>query len=182
MKRVALTFIGKDRPGIIAAVTEALFKSGCNIEDTTMTVLEGEFAMILIAHLPDTGAEKKLKRSFDKLQRDWGLNHFWKTLSGKLIRGEKHPRGTQTYILSVIGKDRTGIVYQTSRILSQYRLNITDLNSKILGQPGKEIFTMILEVDLPSRFRAKRLEPAWRELKRKLRVDVQFRPLERLSL
>ena len=182
MKRVALTFIGKDRPGIIAAITQALFKSGCNIEDTTMTVLEGEFAMILIALLPDQKAEKKLKLAYDSLQKKWGLNHFWKALSGALVRGEKHPKGTQTYILSVIGKDRTGIVYHTSRILAEYHLNITDLNSKILGRPGSEIFTMILEVDLPARFKVRRLDPAWHNLKRKLHVDVQFRPLEKLSL
>ncbi len=182
MKRVALTFIGRDRPGIIARVTQALFESRCNIEDTTMTILEGEFAMILIARLPNNRAVKKLKGAYDRLQSRWGLHHFWKSFPGGLVRGEKHPRGTQTYLLSVIGKDRTGIVYHTSRVLAQHRLNITDLNSKITGARGRQIFTMILEVDLPVGFNVKRLEPSWQKLKKKLSVDVRFRPLERLSL
>ena len=183
MKRVALTFIGRDRPGIIAEITRTLFNSGSNIEDTTMTILEGEFAMILIALLPDAAAEKKLKKSYDGLQTRWGLYHFWKNLPKSLTRGEKHPAGTQTFILSVMGKDRTGIVYETSRILAQHRLNITDLNSKILGNtPRSAVFAMILEVDIPTRFKLKKLEPAWKQLRQKLGVEVHFRPLERLSL
>lgn len=182
MKRVALTFIGRDRPGIVAAVSRPLLESGSNIEDATMTILEGEFAMILIASLRNERAEKKLRHSFDKLKRRWGLHHFWTPLPGKSVRGEKHPRGTRTYILSVIGRDRTGIVYHASQALARYRLNITDLNSRILGKPGREVFAMILEVDLPARFNVKRLEPAWRNLRRKLGMDVRFHPLEKLSL
>jgi glycine cleavage system transcriptional repressor len=179
---MAWTFIGKDRPGIIAGVTQALYRNGGNIEDTTMTILEGEFAMILIATLPSALADRKLRRAFDTLKARWGLNHFKKPLPGKLVRGEKHPADTRTCVVSVVGKDRTGIVYETSRILASYRLNITDLNSKILGEGKKAVFAMVLEVDIPKRFNLKRLDPAWKKLKRRLGVDVRVKPLERLSL
>ena len=135
MKRMALTFIGRDRAGIIAEVSRVLFKTGCNIEDTTMTILEGEFAMILIAKVPGRNAELALKKSFKVLKSRWGLNCFSKTVSmGDVLRGEKHPFGTTTYVVSVAGRDRTGIVHQTSQILAKHKLNITDLNSKILVQ------------------------------------------------
>lgn len=182
MKRIALTFIGKDRPGIIAHVSGVLSEAGCNIEDTTMTILEGEFAMILIASLPGPRVEKKLKHAYQQLQKKWGLNYFWKNLSKELVRGEKHPPGTQTYIVSVLGKDRTGIVHETSRILARHGLNITDLNSKVLGEGKKAVFTMILEVDIPRKFNLKRLDPDWRKLRKKLGVDVHIRLLERLAL
>lgn len=182
MTRVALTFIGKDRPGIIAGVSRALFETGGNIEDTTMTILEGQFAMILLAALPHPPAEKKVKQGLESLKRKWGLNYFWERLPSDLVRGEKHPPGTQSYVVSVIGKDRTGIVYETSRILARSQLNITDLNSKILGKGKKSVFAMVLEVDVPKGFKIKRLEPAWNGLRRRLKVDVSVKPLERLSL
>jgi glycine cleavage system transcriptional repressor len=182
MKRIAWTFIGKDRPGIIAGVTAALYQGGCNIEDTTMTILEGEFAMILIASMPNPAAERNLVKRFDRLKARWGLNHFRKSLPVDLVRGEKHPPHTKTYIVSVAGRDRTGIVYETTRILARARLNITDLNSKILGEGKQSVFAMILEVDVPQRFNIKRLEPAWRRLRTRLGVDVHIKPLERLSL
>ncbi len=42
----AITAIGKDRPGIVAGVSKALYDLGTNIEDSSMTILSGEFAMI----------------------------------------------------------------------------------------------------------------------------------------
>lgn len=182
MKRVAFTFIGKDRPGIIARVTEVLYQSGCNIEDTTMTLLESQFAMILIATLPNASVEKKLVRAFDSIRKTWGLAHFRRPLSTGVVRGEKHPPGTQTFLLSVVGKDRTGIVYETSRVLAKFGLNITDLNSKILGHGHRSVFVMMLEVDVPKGFSLKRLETAWKRLKTRLGVDVSFKAVERLSL
>lgn len=181
MRRIAFTFIGNDRPGIIAEVTRALFETGCNIEDTTMTLLEGQFAMILIAEVPRGDIEEKLKKAFDRCQLIGGLHHYWKILKGKLIRGEKHPPGSQTQIISVMGKDRTGIVYETSRILANLGLNITDLNSKILGKGKNTIFAMVLEVDIPRGFSLKRLDPAWEKLRRKLNVDVRIKPVEHLT-
>lgn len=182
MKRVALTFIGQDRPGIIAEISRCLFKSGCNIEDATMTILEGEFAMILIALLPSSDIESELKKEFEFLKKRLGLYHFWKTLPVKKLLMVKHPAGAKTYVISIIGKDKTGIVYETSHVLAKFRLNITDLNSKLTGGSSRPLFTMILEVDIPNRFNIKRLSWALKRLSRRMRVDVQIRPLERLFL
>lgn len=182
MKRVALTFIGKDRPGIIARISKSLCQTGCNIEDTTMTILEGEFAMILIATIANDSATARLRKDFDILKKRWGLNCFWDSLPGNMVRGEKHLPGSKTYIVSVIGKDRTGIVFETSRILAGAGLNITDLNSKILGKDKRAVFAMILEFDTPKGFNVKCLNPAWERLRKKLKVDISMKPLDRLSL
>ena len=182
MKRVALTFIGKDRPGIVAKISQALYGSGCNIEDATMTILEGEFAMILIALLPNPSVEKKLKKAYGLLKNRWGLYNFWKILPARKRLIKKHPARTKAFLISVIGKDRTGIVYETSRILARMRLNITDLNSKLSGITAQPLFAMMLEVDTPMRFNSQKLDSAFKALSRKMGVDVKIRPLEQLSL
>src|SRR5664280_1086412 len=48
MGALAITAIGDDRPGIVAAVTEVLVAVDANLEDTSMTILRGHFAMMLI--------------------------------------------------------------------------------------------------------------------------------------
>ena len=48
MPLLAITVLGHDRPGIIAETTGALAGLGLNIEDSTMTLLRGHFAMMLI--------------------------------------------------------------------------------------------------------------------------------------
>ena len=45
---VAVTVLGDDRPGIVADVTSALAGLGCNLEDSTMTLLRGHFAMVVL--------------------------------------------------------------------------------------------------------------------------------------
>ncbi|HSO20332.1 MAG TPA: ACT domain-containing protein [Desulfosarcina sp.] len=37
-QRFIMTAFGKDRPGIVADVTEILFENGRNLEDTSMTL------------------------------------------------------------------------------------------------------------------------------------------------
>ena len=137
--------------------------------------------MILIATLPGPAVEKKLAKAFKRLRSRFGLDCFLKVVAGGVVRGEKHPPGTEVYMISVAGRDRTGIVYETSRVLAQHKLNITDLNSKILGKGDKPVFTMIMEVDIPKQFNLKKLDPAWRRLREELGLDVTVRRLDRLS-
>ena len=56
MKRILLTISGKDKPGIIAKVTGILFARGCNLEDVSMTLLEGQFAMMMTVCVPSQKA------------------------------------------------------------------------------------------------------------------------------
>ncbi len=53
MSRVALTAVGTDQPGIVAALTGVLVDLGCNLEDSTMSVLGGQFAVLLVLETPD---------------------------------------------------------------------------------------------------------------------------------
>ena len=48
MTRHAITVLGHDRPGIIAEATGRLAGLGLNLEDSTMTLLRGHFAMMLV--------------------------------------------------------------------------------------------------------------------------------------
>ena len=65
-KYISLTAIGKDKPGIVAAVTKALYELKCNIEDSTMTILHGQFAMILIVKPPKSVSCKALASKLSK--------------------------------------------------------------------------------------------------------------------
>ena len=48
MTSLAITVVGHDRPGIIAQAAEVLSRCGMNLEDSSMTLLRGHFAMTLI--------------------------------------------------------------------------------------------------------------------------------------
>jgi len=49
--KAVLTVIGKDKRGIIARVSGALYEVGANIEDVSQTVMRDYFVMIMMADL-----------------------------------------------------------------------------------------------------------------------------------
>lgn len=180
MKRFMLTVIGKDRAGIIAHVTEQLYRFGCNLEDVSMTVLEGELAMMLIVCIK-ANRLTQIKQGFEKIAKKSKLTFFWKELPQGLHRGEKHPTGTETFLIRAAGLDRTGIVYKISRVLAQHHLNITDLNCKILNQGKKTLYMLLLEVDIPKKFKHSMLGKKLTALAKQLRIEIQIKPLERIE-
>ena len=53
MKKYIITILGRDQPGIIAAVSQVLFEQDFNIEDVRQTILQSEFSGIFIILGPD---------------------------------------------------------------------------------------------------------------------------------
>ncbi len=51
LKKAVITVLGYDKKGIIAKVTDALYRYDANILDITQTVVSGLFNMVLIADI-----------------------------------------------------------------------------------------------------------------------------------
>lgn len=49
--RAVVTVVGKDKPGIIAAVSGTFAKRSVNILDITQTIMQGFFTMIMLVDL-----------------------------------------------------------------------------------------------------------------------------------
>lgn len=174
-----LTVAGKDKPGIIAKVTGFLFRHGCNLEDISMTVLEGELAMFLMVRLPFHHA-RDIQNKLLEFETRWGLTFFWKGLNA-LRPTKPRQRPHNKFIVSAIGLDKTGIVHHLSRLLAHFNLNITDLNSKILSDAQKPVYALVLEVDIPRDFPIPQLERAFTGLQRKLHLDISLKPVENVE-
>ena len=178
-----LTVTGEDHDGIIAEITGILFDLRFNLEDISMTILEGEFAMMVVFH--ESGSSKKmatLRARLEKCEARRRLNCFLKPVMAKLHRGDRQARGTVKYLITAIGRDRTGIVHQISQALAQQKLNITDLNSKILGYGSRCLYSMLLEVDIPLKFSMPKLEKILQKLRKSLKIEIQIKPVESIQL
>ncbi|MFZ5802540.1 MAG: glycine cleavage system protein R [Candidatus Omnitrophota bacterium] len=180
MKTLILSILGKDRPGIIAAVTGELYKAGCNLEDISMTILEGEFAMMLVL-TPKRAPASRIQAGIGRLAKKMGLTVTWKIYSKALRRGEKHLPRSESYVIRVSGHDRGGIVHHVSRLLAARKVNISGLTSRILGYGKQALYLMILEADLPAGVPVPRLEAALQKLAGKLQLEISFRPLENIQ-
>ncbi len=181
MKQTILTVVGKDHPGIIATVTGVLFRHGCNLEDISMTILEGQFAMMLVFS-SNPKQRAGLEKAFDRLPQRKDLSFFWKDAKVELKRGEKHQKGSIPYLVSAFGRDRTGIVFKTSDYLAKQKINITDLNSRILGRGKSALYMMLLEADVPKNVAPGQLAGGLKRLSKSLGVEIQLKLVEPIQI
>ena len=52
MQKALVSVTGKDRPGIIAKVSTALFEMNINVLEISQTILDGYFTMLMIVDMP----------------------------------------------------------------------------------------------------------------------------------
>jgi glycine cleavage system transcriptional repressor len=136
---LAVTVIGHDRPGIIADVTAGLADLGINLEDSTMTLLRGHFAMTLVC--AGDVAPGRVERVLAPLAADGSL-----LVTVRSVPAEVVPQASgNTYLLTVHGGDRPGIVSAVTRILAEAGGNIIDLTTRLTG----DMYLLVAEVDLP---------------------------------
>ena len=55
-QRLIVSVFGVDHPGIVAGVTQVLAASGCSVEDINQTVVQGKFAMVIVADMSRAAA------------------------------------------------------------------------------------------------------------------------------
>ena len=85
MGHFALSVVGRDRPGIVAEVSRVLFELGCNIEDSTCTILSGQFAMILVIAHAKFSSAAEIDPFFDPVRKNMGLTISLHTLKDEEI-------------------------------------------------------------------------------------------------
>jgi glycine cleavage system transcriptional repressor len=138
---LALAAIGRDRPGIVARVSRELYELGCNVEDSSMTLLRGNFAMMLVFAGPDDltaeGAETALRPACEEMGLTFNV----------LNVDDRTTVPSPTHVVTVYGADKPGILYRTSAALAEAGANITDLNSRLVGGAG-EVYALLLEIEV----------------------------------
>lgn len=178
---VIITAVGEDRPGIIAALSREIYELGGNIEDSSMTILKGDFAMILTVQFPKTLDWEELAGRLKRVEENCGLLTSHRLMPELESRREREGE-TNSYIISVYGADKPGILYGVSDHLARHSINITDLRTNTLAREGVPVYVMILEVDVPPETDWELVNAELTEICRRLAVDVTVQALDETIL
>lgn len=176
---IVLTGVGRDRVGIVAELSQVLFEFGCNLLDSSMTLLRGEFAVILMAQLPETHTLEQLRERLHQAEELLGMNVFVRELSDSSLEDDENPG--DPYIISVYGGDRPGIVAGITKELQVLGANITDCSTK-RTRSEKSIFMMVLEVHVPPSITETKLRTELGKVSQELGVDLSIQSLEVVEL
>ncbi len=127
-----LTLVGKDRPGIVARVTDALYQNGWNLGEASMLRLGGNFTIMLMI----SGAGE-VEPILQPVAQELGLR-----LHVDPIEGDLHSHVVPNIQVRVVGADRAGIVAQVTGMLAEAGLNILELESDVAGSSETPIYIM----------------------------------------
>jgi glycine cleavage system transcriptional repressor len=146
---VAVTAVGTDRPGIVAAVTRVFVDQGCNLEDSSMTILRGQFAMMLVVDAPAGVEADALESALAEPASALDLVVSVRALADVDVAGTPSAAAGGSWSVSVYGADHPGIVHGVADLLAGEGVNITNLSTRVIGGPDRPVYAMLLEVTLP---------------------------------
>jgi glycine cleavage system transcriptional repressor len=170
---MAITVIGRDRPGIVANVSGVLYRHRSSIEDLSQTVIRGQFAMILIAPMGEGASAQALKSELRDLSRDLSLDIDLRWLKPEdLIPCEAGK--TEPFIITARGKDRPGLVYGISELLAEREINITNLAAKVAKLGQEPEYIQVFEVEIPKGMDYGLLQKKLRQRAQEMGVSVDL--------
>ena len=163
---IAVTVLGQDRTGIVAEVTRALSDLNGNLEDSTMTLLRGHFAMVLLVR---TGASATaVEAALNPVSASGSLVVNARVLGDPALNEVRGP----SYMLRVHGADRPGIVATITAVVARHGANIVDLGTRLV----KGLYVLTAELQLPSEASAAGLQTELRGAAQELGVEVHLSP------
>ena len=145
-KKLVITALGADRSGIVNELSDVLYSNQLNIEDSRMSVLGGEFAMLLlvsgtteainafVAGSPDIEDSLKMK------------------LTVKATEALAEPQQLVPYDVDVVAIDNPGIVHNLASFFSSRQINIVDLETDRYAAPhtGTPMFSLHMTIGAPT--------------------------------
>ena len=184
MKRwFALSTIGRDRPGIVADLVELIYECDCNLEDSSMTILGSEFAVLLLLSGEGHGSssqdvEARLSAACKRVEWEKRLTVFFRPLEGEpLPFGVSHH--AHTFELQAVGVDKAGIVARIARCLATRAVNITHMSTTSRPDPGTgaPIYHMRIRMEVPQGVDDAALRRELDEVAAALNIDLTLQTL-----
>lgn len=142
---LVISSIGSDQPGIVNHLAKLCAESECNIVDSRMTVLGGEFAVIMMIS-GDSNSVTKLERTLPALSEQLGLTTTAKRTS------KRQASKAFSYTVNVVALDNPGIVHEIAQFFSSQKINIDDLATGTYSAPhtGTQMFNLNMLIQVPS--------------------------------
>lgn len=171
-----LSAIGVDRPGLVAELAQLIYDCDANLDDSRMSILGTDFAVILLCSSDTAEAEQRLVTGAKHLEREHGLTILLRSLGGKPRPPVPAP-GMRLYRIDAAGEDRAGIVANLCRVLADRGVNIAELSTRSRPGPGgSPHYEMTIVAEVPENADARELREALEAEADRLVIDVAIMP------
>ena len=171
MTSVVLTVIGRDRPGLVDALSRIVAEHGGNWEESRMSHLADQFAGIVRVRIADEAVDALVEalRALD----DQGL---LQVTAERAAREDEAPSRRLT--LEVTGQDHPGIVHDLSHALAGLDVGIEEMRSETrsASMSGERLFHATIALSLPAGVELDALHETLEALANEIMVEVELGP------
>lgn len=169
-----LSALGKDHAGIVDRLSRAIYECDCNIQETRMAVLAGEFA-ILIAIEGGWDKLARLENQLPDLEKELGLT---------IITDRGEPQEDKTNLLpygvDAVTLDQPGVVHKMSRFFAERNINIQDMitASYAAAHTGTPMFSVRMSVGIPAETHIGTLRDEFMDFCEGMNLDAVLEPIK----
>ena len=169
-EQLAITALGKDRPGIVNELSDAITANQLNIEDSRMSVLGGEFAILMLASGSSQSIEEFMALT-GKLEDKLGMRLLVKPTSK-----EQESLPLALYDVEVVSIDHPGIVRDIANFFSARHINIVDLDTSRYpaAHTGTLMFAVLMTIGVPEKQPIAELSDEFISLCDELNLDAKI--------
>ena len=158
---------------MVQDITEVILNCDGNIEESRMTTLGSEFAMLLLV----SGSWHTLNRLEKGLQKlgDENLTFSIRKTGERQIKEDRMP-----YAVDVVSLDHQGIVYNLANFFAAHNIEIADVatRSYAAAHTGAAMFSVQMAVNVPSSIHIAQLREEFLELSDRLNLDAILEPVK----
>lgn len=167
MTSLVLTFIGRDKPGLVNAISHKVAASGGTWLESRLARLAGEFAGILLIGVPETNVA-----TFSAALRDLETSGLRVTVAPSSMTAETARE--RIVELSLLGQERPGIVRDVTHALTRLGVNIEEFSSGVEAAPfsGTEMFRASARLRIPDALASEDLRKTLERLAGEMMVDL----------
>jgi len=171
---LVISALGEDRPGIVQELSRVILDAGCNIEDSRMTVLGGEFAVILLVS-GNWNNIAKLESALGGAERRLGL-----TIVAKRTEARRPAADLLPYSVDVVALDHPGIVHHLAEFFSSRDINIEELSTATYAaaHTGTPMFSVHMTVNVPASVHIASLREEFMDFCDELNLDAVLEPVK----
>jgi len=145
-EQLVISAIGSDRHGIVNELSQLIVQNNGNIDDSRMTVLGGEFAIILLI----SATHDELDTIESILNKEAGKLAL--SIISKRTGIPDSTADTIPYLVDVVAMDNPGIVYKLADFFSCRSINIQSMRTDRYQAPhtGTLMFAIEMIIAIPS--------------------------------
>jgi len=169
---IVLSAIGTDRTGVVQDISKVILACGGNIEESRMTTLGAEFAVLMLVS-GNWHTLGKLERELDKLGGDSNLTFSIRKTAERPVKVDRIP-----YTVDVVSLDHQGIVFGLANFFAANDIEIADVStsSYAAAHTGAPMFAVQMDINIPASIAIADLRDDFLELCEQLNFDGTIDP------